>query len=219
MPKYKRGKLYRNKMKWSTRRQAAETAKIALHMAIATRGLLNVEFKLLDIFATNAVANDTPSVRQLSNSIQGDTNASRNGNQIKLKSLYLQGSMQFNSSATASSFRILLVQDKQTNGAQYNTTDILQDITTQDNIVSPYNTDGKYRFRVLYDKKFTLSSSGKQIQLFKKYCKLDMHIRYDGNAGTIADLSSNSISMIYYSSEATNAPLFTYYIRSRFVDN
>ncbi len=215
----KRYKKRKSLVRWQVRKTAAQTAQIALNMALVTRGLLNVEYKLIDIAATNAVMSDVPTARQLTNSIQGDSNTQRNGNQLKIKSIYFQGSVQINSAATGTSGRILIVQDKQTNGAQFTSGEVLQDITTQDNIVSPYNTDGKYRFRVLYDKKFTLSTTGKQIALFKFYKKCDMHIRYDGNAGSIADLSSNSLSLLYMSSEATNDPLFTYYNRVRYVDN
>lgn len=113
----------------------------------------------------------------------------------------------------------MVVCDKQTNGVIYTPAQLLAAISNVGTLVSPLNLDNKYRFRVLYDKCFTLSKGGIETRYLKWYREINSKIRYGGNAGDITDLDSVSYSIFVVASEPTNEPSHTRQFRIRFVDN
>ncbi len=225
MPKHYRR---RNRRKRTTRRykRFAYGAVGAYYGAsLATglyniRHLLNVEKKNFDTELTNGtLPGTTGAIQQLTNIPIGDTVGARDGNQCKLISVYIRGNVRQNASATQTVCRFMLVLDKQTNGAIYTLAQLLNNVTADDNVVSPLNLDNMYRFIVLWDKVITLSDTGSTVKFFKFYKKLDLKLRFDAAAGTIADLTTNSLSIVRIGDEATNLPTVTYSVRLRFVDN
>ncbi len=193
-------------------------AQKALALATRLKGLVNVEFKFLDHIAVSTVS-ATPTIIQITNAAVGDTAETRDGDQVKLTSIYLNYIITLNASATASTMRVMLIKDSQTNGAIYTAAQLFADSTANDNLVSPLNLDNKYRFKVLYDRNHIVSSTGKSIIHLKKYIKVSDKIRYGGAAGDITDLNSASYSILAVSNEATNQPTFQRSFRVRFVDN
>lgn len=191
----------------------------ALKIAQYLKSVLNVEFKEHNVQATAEALPTTGIITQLTNIAQGDTKSTRDGDQVKLTQIYVNGIIQKHASATATSVRILLVMDKQTNGAIYTLADLLEDTSASDNIVSANNLDNKFRFKVLYDKVFNVSNSGESRRKYKIFKKLPIKIRYDGNAGDITDITSWSLSLVAIADEATNTPGHTFFARLRFVDN
>ncbi len=194
-------------------------AKKALAMAQGLKRLVNVEVKNFDVQQTNVPVTDTPVIIQLSNIPQGDTTITRDGAQCKVLALELSLHMLRHSSATGTSVRILLVCDKQTNQAIYLNSDLLDDVTVTDNLVSPYNLDNKFRFTVLFDRVFNLSEGSNSVVDFKRTFRMNKILRFDGNVPFIADLTSNSLSLIQVSNQVTNDPNLTMFSRLRFVDN
>ncbi len=181
--------------------------------------MINVEYKNFDIQLTNGTATSAGAIQQASNIGQGDTTITRDGNQVKALSIFFRCNVKMNASARASSVRIMLVLDKQTNGAIYTMADLLLDVTADDIITSPLNIDNKFRFKVIYDKVFSLSITGTQLINFKKYFKINLPIRFDAAAATIAAVTSNSLSIVRITDEDINLPTVTYTHRLRFVDN
>ena len=123
-----------------------------------------------------------------------------------------------NATTPRTSVRIMLVVDRQTNQAIYLSTDLLEDITANDGIVTPRNLDNKHRFIVLYDRVHMLSLSVPTLTV-RKYIRKDLLLRYDASTSAIADLTQNSLSLVSYTNEATNVPSITAFLRVRFVDN
>ncbi len=205
---------------WSCGKMVYGDAQKALAIAKSVRSLINVEVKNFDFQQTLTAVNDAVGISQLSNIPQGDTTVTRDGAQIKMLGYELNYWIRRSSSSnTATLVRIMLVVDKQTNQAIYTNADLLEDATTSDNIVSPRNLDNMKRFVVLYDRVHVISATGNGGVHVKKYIKKELLIRYDGSTPSIADLTSNSLSLVQFGSETTNDPLVTIFGRLRYVDN
>ncbi len=195
-------------------------ASRALAMARHLKSMLNVERKII---ATNitavSIVDGNGLITQLTNIAQGDGVAARDGDQIKVVSLYLRYNVAINANEASTQVRVLIVRDSQTNGAIYTTAQLLETATVARGILSPLNLNNKMRFRVLYDKVHSLSTTGQQINFGKVYLKLNDKLRYSLNAGDITDLRSASYSVVFIGSEVTNDPLVSFDCRIRFVDN
>lgn len=153
---------------------------------------------------------------------QGTTDATRIGNIIQVRSFY--SFFSFVGSDGYGPIRVLVYRDKQCNGAVASITDILQQATAY----GVYNNDnvvgyGGARFNILYDKTIDLISSETAVAGFRvsktfivKPSDVACNINYDGNAGTIADLTGNDIRVIVF-----GPATFTYSFNSTmcFTDN
>ncbi len=198
---------------------AINTASKALAVAYGIKKLLNVEFKFFDTQLTATAIPVIPVITQLTNIPQGDTDQTRDGAQVKLTRLDIKMVVNSHASAVSTEFRVMVVLDKQTNQAIYNATDLLSDVTAGDSIVSALNLDNKYRFRVLYNKVMSFSNVGHNSQYTQISIPLDLRLRFDASTPSIADLTSNSLSMLFTSSQATNTPNLSLFARIRYVDN
>ncbi len=194
------------------------TAQKALQIALQVKKLINVEYNFIDTLQT-AVIPITPALQQLTNIVQGDTNITRNGSQIKLVSIMLNYFIAQHASAVTTVVRVMLIHDRQTNEAAFLAADVLQDITAGDAINSPRELDHLRRFSVLYSRVHLLQDSGTKLVKggFRK--KLQLKLRYDANAGTISDLTQSSLALMIMSNEGTNTPTITSFVRILFVDN
>ncbi len=195
-------------------------AQKALSIARSVKSLLNVEYKQKSNAAQSLAITDTASAVQLVALSQGDTAITRDGSQVKFTSLRFSYFIKIHASALNTMVRVMIVHDKQTNQAQATATDVLQDSTPVDAIVSPYNIDNVSRFRILYDKVHGLSSVGSTSCVQRTiHKKLNLKVRYDGNAGNVTDLTQDSIFLILVSDEATNDPTISHQLRLRYLDN
>ncbi len=200
-------------------RMVYSDAAKALSLAKGLKRLVNVEIKNFDVQQTNIVVTEVPIIIQLTNVPQGDTTITRDGAQCKVLSLELSILLTRNTSAFNSTVRLMLVCDKQTNQAIYLNTDLLDDITLIDNLVSPYNLDNKYRFNIIWDRIFHVTAGSGSSKSFKKSFRMNKILRFDGNTPSIADLTSNSLSLVQVSNETANQPSITMFSRLRYVDN
>ncbi len=204
----------------------AGTAAKALTIAMAVKRMVNVEYKCIDIKSiTNLIPNGSGLIIQCTNSQQGDTATSRDGNQIKLTAWNFRATIIANSNASTLGITvtILLIEDRQTNGAIYTTADVIADVTDSISQISPLNIDGKFRFRVLKRWTFNVNATSAKPRVELKYYHRfgdKMKVRYDGNVGDITDLSSRSLSILRISDAVTaDEPTFRFFSRVRFVDN
>ncbi len=227
MPYYKRDKHYKGRYpryKKVKRPMFGRLDKAAYSMAKKALSLINTEFKLKDTVELGLVIVDGVGViKQLTNVAQGDTNVTREGNSIKIVSIYTKFMFHINASASSSQVRCMLILDTQTNGAIYTTDDLLESVANLTSLISPRNTDNAHRFRVLYDKMVVLNQNitavSSTTRFLKVYKKVDLHMRYATNVGDITDLTQNSISVLLISNEATNTPTVDINFRLRFLDN
>ena len=132
-------------------------AKKALVLAQGLKRLVNVEIKNHDVVATTAAMSVNLNIVQLTNIQQGDTTITRDGAQCKMLHLEMAYSILVDPTLPRTLVRIMVVVDKQTNQGIYTALDLLEDSSSQDNIVAPRNLDNKHRFSILYDRVHVLS--------------------------------------------------------------
>ncbi len=193
-------------------------AQKALKIARKVKSLMNVELKFVDIVTTPTV-NTTATIHQASLLNQGDTGSTRDGSQVRVKSLLVNYSIVLHTSAVATNVRVIIVSDTQTNGALFAASDLLEDITANDAINSPYNLDNIYRFRILSDKRYALCDSGRKNIIVSKFIKLNTPMRFSDTGNGIADILSQSYAVLFISNEATNVPTVNLHTRMRYLDN
>lgn len=184
------------------------------------------EMKFLD---TTAVVNPVVAAGAVSTNLnvvaQGVGESQRIGRKITIRQI--QGRMLVqcaaSNAATAANdtLRVLLVQDRQANGATFAVTDVLQTASFQ----AWRNLQNSNRFKVLLDKTITVNSyggvvaatfeSGRSTNFF---IKCNIPIEYDSTAatGAIATQRSNSLALVYLA-EQSNV-ILTYNVRIRYTD-
>ncbi len=170
-------------------------------------------------------------IRELAIVPQGDTESERIGRKIQIKSLDVKGHLLLNASttsaATSTMVRMLVVQDKQTNGAVFTATDLLE----ADNWISFNNLANSSRFRVLHSQEFQLVAKagasvaspavnfGEDVVPVHAHLDLDMPIEYDNSAtsGVITSVRSNNL-YICFIAVADLVSTFAGMARIRFTD-
>lgn len=157
---------------------------------------------------------------------QDGTESGRVGRKVTLKSIAMRGTVVLPAATGATStddvVRIILVQDKQCNGAAMGVTDLLETATAD----SFNNLSNKSRFRVLFDKKVRVQAQGavasgaaftyaEQRVHWEKYIKLNMPIEYDNSAttGATATIRSNNITALVISTDGTALVAWTCRVR------
>ncbi len=150
---------------------------------------------------------------------QGDSASSREGNKIVLTSLQMKYTFKQSTAAIATRCRVMLVLDKQTNGAVFTAGELLQSTSLGTAIVSPLNLDGAFRFKVLYNKVHTLSSEGSVVQYSEMFKKMNIQARYSGSGGAQSNILSSGLYIVHLSDESSNTPNISYFTRVRFIDS
>ncbi len=195
------------------------TAQKALSVALSVKKLINVEFKNHDVSGTTVSVTVAPIIVPLTNIAQGDTTITRDGASLKVMSLRCSYSLNANASAQNTLVRVMIVIDRQTNEAIYTGGDLLLDVTSGDNIVSPRNLNNNTRFKVLYDRVHAFTELGVSSNHRLFYKKLNLKLRFDNAAGAITSLTQSSMSFVFMSNQSTNTPTITHANRIRFIDN
>lgn len=179
------------------------------------------EKKAIDV-AASYVLNTTGSVALLNGCPRGDNLSERIGRRITMKNITLRGVAQGTTATGVSQLcRVIVVYDKQTNGVAPAVTDVLVSATGS----AFMNLSYSKRFKIIIDKQFTVQSSlatdEKDISLYE-YRKLNDQVEFNnGDAGTVADITTGALWLITVGSEAAGAtagavPINT---RVRFTDN
>lgn len=182
--------------------------------------LINVEFKFKDT-ALNSTVNNAGSLMLLNGLTQGDTVQSREGVSIRNKSLLLNGYCTLNASASQSMVRRIIFINRQPQGAASGLSNVL-DTTIIEAVNAPRNLNNRSDIVILRDDKIMLSSTGNQIAKFPDcYKEINMHTYYSdqSNVGTIADIRTNALYVLYVSNTTANHPAISAFHRVRFIDN
>lgn len=185
----------------------------SLVKSVATiQSMINTELKFVD---TNNTFNPSSSgtVSYLSGMATGTDDSERIGNSILAHDNYIRLSCAFNTSASATFVRIILICDKECDGVAPVVTNVLQTASPY----SPLNQDFSDRFVVIWDKFFSQDPQ-KLTMATKKYTTTPFHIKYDGSTSGVASAKENNIFMLSITNEATNTPTIVYYNRFRYYD-
>lgn len=175
-------------------------------------------------FTINSTAQLTP----LNIVTSGSSMFNRIGRKISMKSVHLQGYMvnTGNVQANGSFARIIIVYDKQPNGALPNYTDVFTDQINNtggdikiSNPSSGINLNNRDRFEIIVDRRFFLpgtTATGVSAQVaatcdpmhFEIYSKLknrEVHFKADSSPGVIGDIATGSLVLITIGDKASGS--------------
>ncbi len=162
---------------------------------------------------------------QLTNIVQGITDQTRLGNQITVESIFIRCIFHIATAAHSSQVRMLVVHDRQCNGAVYATSEILDSVLDLRSLITPYNLDNRKRFHILKDHMIMLNRPGPTSTLgysryWKFWKKLNINLRYDQNLGSILDLTEGSLSLLFIGNELiADAPTVDLDVRIMYSDS
>lgn len=180
---------------------------------------INKELKYRDEYTSGALPAipNTGNFLLLNSLAQGDSATTRTGNGVMDRSFEIKFQVAFNSASAVGqqNLRVLLIRDKQANGSLPATANTVLQQTWWQSAKNDANSD---RFKILMDKCIGVSSSGPETINFKKYIRVKTQTRYNGNAGTVADIVTGSYFLLMISDQAANGPVVQYYIRFRYTD-
>lgn len=200
---------------------------------LAVRGLQLAQGELKSTDVEQAATNMSWSgdLILLNGIARGDDIDERIGRQITMKSIEVH--MRFEAKApeagvTPSAIRVLIVYDRQTNGAALTVAQVLSSVGGPLVTLAPKNLENRDRFQILRDMKFGLPCSVSTDfmaapKVMKFYQGVNLSTTYNtGDAGTVADITTGSLYMITLASDAAagaHMPLYSFVSRVRYADN
>ncbi len=191
-------------------------------------GFMGIENKFVDYEVAATIDNswagneiEDGTALSLSAVAQGDGESNRDGRRMEMLSVHLKGFVTLNCVETNASptdsevVRLILVLDKQTNGAQLNAEDVVT-VTTFD-VNAWRNLQNSQRFRILKDHIINLQITTATQEAVNDYSSggmkfpFEMHVvfkkpitvNHTGTTAVIASVADNSIHLIGVSTHAT----------------
>lgn len=172
-----------------------------------------IEVKHVDTAITGDV-NTTPVFTLLNGISQGADSDNRVGRTVVMSRINIRLQMT-NETAVKdrlSQMRILLVYDRQTNGAVFNVTDVLDAVTLE----SQWNHDQtETRFLVLYDSVVPLNTYGgsaTSVDVYHWFKSIEQFIclptQYVDNGSTVASIVRGSLYLVYFGPDVASSTDF-----------
>lgn len=186
-------------------------ANLALAQIDSIKGSLNVEYKA-HTATFNAAIGTAWQITHLHTIPQGDAENQRDGEQCKLKSVYMKGIIEPDTGAANTLTRVCIIKDTKSDGTAPTATEIFESNT----LLTFINIDEKRRFITLYDKVYT-HGSDQDIKWCEWYKTFNHVLEYTSTAGTGTRASHYYLCVI--SNSAANGPTLDFRIRSRYIDN
>ncbi len=133
----------------------------------------------------------------------------RIGSEVYARSIMIRGYINNSTGGTNEDcvVRLILYRAKQSNNAEQT----LALLLTAVNVNSNYYHQHASRFDILFDKTFSMDLTAHTIIPFKFRAKLAHKVKYNGNAGTYADIENNGLWLAGLSTVdvGANAPIVT----------
>lgn len=193
-----------------------DMAKKALDGVWYLKGLVNAERKFHDI-DTNFTTSSAGTLTRLTNVAQGDTQSTRTGNSLFIRTLYTRGRIAMNTAVAEATVRLILLIDKSETTAAPAVGDILQTIGTGSAPFSSLEITNMGRFKILKSKMFTLNNTGANSLPYKFFIRLRHHTRYNGPLST--DFGRGQIYLLAISDQGVSLPSVSIYNRASYYDN
>lgn len=205
---HKRGPKYKY-----NRRPANKKVNKAIKKINTISKMFNSELRFIDTNVGGANYMDVAGrVVTLNLSVVGDTMGTREAQEIVMTKLQIKSSV-YAANVTVANVRILIVYDKQSNGATHLVNDVLT--STDPNAHRAYN--GLKRFKVLYDKSIPISANQSYPKRLDKTINMRKLITHYNttNGGTIADIVTGGLTLVALSDivAGANAPTADFHIR------
>lgn len=199
---------------------ALVTAKAAYSLAKKVKSMVNTEFKYSDVDAVLTNITATGQFYYLSGVAQGDGGSSRDGNQLRAKTLSLHGQINMNASSPSEPciVRMVVFTHKNPQATAPSVGTLFENVAAP-SVFDFYNLDEvPQNVRILKTKIIKLSLYN-PINYINETIKLNTVLRYDGTGATVADQSSNAIYVAFFSNALNNYPDGHLSTRLRYVDN
>lgn len=149
---------------------------------------------------------------------QGATAYNRIGTKILIKSIKFSAILSMGGSApTSNAARVMLVYDRQTNGAFPSISAILsENVSTAPVFGSGVNMANRSRFVILRDQYFTTNINGTTIEPINWFIKTKLETQFSSNAGNIGDINTGAIYLVATSlTNSSVCSLQLYQVQSR----
>lgn len=208
-----------------TQRRVAAKAYAARNRR--TGGYAGKEVRYNDVYISNikventaaASVIDPATLNCLNGLAQGTGQSERGGLRATIKSIHIRGDLKWKFSPTGGCCRILLVKDRQTNGAQMTGAELWNILAVSLYIQTSQhlNLENSHRFQVLADKKVKfvtqnhyLNAAGSDVAPsvitpfeIKHFFKGGMVTRFLDTGNTVSDIADNSLHLIAINSDST----------------
>ncbi len=207
-------KAYKAKVARYKKRQAPYRAKISSRVRRLEN---NVEYKFRDTDSGTLAPTLAGAILLLNGLAQGNDTDDRDGDQVEFTSIQIRFQARADTAGDENMIRVMLIQDRQTNGALPDVSDVLQKVTQFAILNSPLKLTNKFRFRVLYDRICEINDSGHNGVFKSSYKKLSVKARYTGATNAITDINTNSIFSIVIGNTTDGA--YNFFVRLRFTDS
>ena len=203
-----------------------------------TGGFLGLEKKFIDSSLSNTDLSSSwavydPTGDSLAPIAEGDGENSRDGRRAIVKELFIHGQIRWASTSGTDNeygpIRIVVVQDRQTNGAAPTASDVFETPSGVQAINAFRNLQYTSRFKILGDiilpapcfeaegNGTTASITGRYVP-FKLYVPiLNMNVTYNGTNSTISNVVDNSVHMLAVYGGDFASPQIQYAARARFM--
>lgn len=213
--KFGRKKKRYRKTPWYERKyNATQLAHKAYKGVMYLKGLVNSEMFHL-VTASNTTVSNTGTVIHCTAIGQGDNITSRQGNSIFLRNILCRVTLEQNSSATSTFYRVILFQDTQQVGdASPTVSDVLNTVST----LSSLSLAQPGRFNILKNW-FVETNNGQGTSKALEWYdgNIYSHVKYNGSASS--DIQQNGLYLLLLSDQSTNTPTVTYNIKVGYHDN
>lgn len=217
MPYYRR--TYRQKYPFRRRRRYYRRKYRKPTMGSLTSKLkylgLAKESKFHSVVNSALAILSTGSIVSISDIGQGDTINTRDGNQCRVRAIYGKYFISQGAESAIQNLRHMIIIDKSPDGTAPTLSEILQDATAGDSLVSGLNITNVSRFRVLYNRVYRISDSGnandKYIKFYKK-CNIQLNFQGAGSASQV----NQKIYEVFLSDVGADGPTITSDLRLRF---
>lgn len=162
-----------------------------------------IETKFIDVAEATYACDTTGSITLLNGVATGDDYTNREGRRVTLKSVSIIGKIvPQDTTVTPCHARVMLIFDRQANGALPSITDVLVAATSN----SFENRNNIARFQVLWDKSFALASvndtatqalaGSPTVALVDHNVGLNHNVIFSGTGATVASISTGSLFLL-----------------------
>lgn len=221
---FRRKKVYRRKRTYKRKTQGV--AKVAAAVRTLARQV-RPELKYYD-YPLNVSPSRIGVIHNLLDAISLGTNQGhRVGNKINPLSIYGHGAVRFNQNTSSETqmLRVILFRAHNDNGQTFQVysdptspVGVLTDqpIDSSINMKAPYHWNNRKRFRIIYDKTFTLQSGGTAIRQLNWRFKLKGATTYAESDSN--ELNNNGLYILFVSDHNTDSPNFQWNARLCYTD-
>lgn len=196
--------------------KVAKTAYVAFKTAKIAMSLLNVELKHFDQLDNSlSTAGGTWLVQNCFDIAQGNTDETRNGEKLRVKSLQIKALITKNTNAVQTLFKLVVVKIPTSHSDTAPQTQVFK---TQ-YINSFRNMEYTKKFQVIYTKTISLTAITPRKQI-EKYLKLDIPVSYTSSSANSVEANQYVIMITSDNNPAASlAPIISLNTRVRYIDN